>query len=91
MCVNVSVPAGLRAGVMRGLQVHLESVMPGVRERGLAVGQCLMNSLHSMSKEKQLHFDLRESSDVDSILKLSRSASYTLCIHIRVCTHHSDR
>lgn len=64
--------AELRSGVMRGVQVHLESDVPGVRERGLAVGQSLMNCLHSMPEGQQLHFDLRESSDVEAILKLAK-------------------
>lgn len=59
---------------MRGLQVHLDIPMPEVRVRGMAVGQCLMNALHSIPMEQQLHFDLGESSDVTDILKLARSA-----------------
>lgn len=59
---------------MRGLQVHLDIPMPGVRVRGMAVGQCLMNCLHSAPTDQQLHFDLGESSDVTEILKLARSA-----------------
>ena len=57
---------------MRGLQVHLDSALPGTRERGMAVGQCLMNCLHSVPTEQQLHFDLGENSDVVAILKLAR-------------------
>lgn len=70
--MSMSVPADLRAGAMRGLQVHLESAVTDVRERGLATGQCLMNCLHSMAPGKQLHFDLKDSADVEAILKLSR-------------------
>jgi telomere length regulation protein len=68
-------PAALRGGVMRGLQVHLDSALPGTRERGMAVGQCLMNCLHSVPTEQQLHFDLGENSDVVAILKLARPVS----------------
>ena len=58
---------------MRGLQAHLDNPEPGVRERGMATGQCLMNCLHSAPKEQQLHFDLAATSDVETILQLSRS------------------
>lgn len=57
---------------MQGLQVHLDTSVPGVRERGMAVGQCLMNCLHSVPIEKQLHFDLGENSDVVAILQLAK-------------------
>ena len=59
---------------MRGLQVHMECGVEGVRERGLAAGQCLMNTLHSVPKDKQLHFDLGDNPDVEAILQLARSA-----------------
>lgn len=59
---------------MRGLQVHLDSSVSGVRVRGMAVGQCLMNCLHSTPTDQQLHFDLGESSDVAAILQLARLA-----------------
>ena len=58
---------------MKGLQVHLEMAVPAVRERGMATGQCLMNFLYSAPKDQQLHFDLGESADVESILQLARS------------------
>ena len=65
--------AVLREGVLRGLQAHLDSCVPGVRERGMAAGQCLMNSLHSAPKDKELHFDLGESEDMQAILQLAKS------------------
>ena len=60
----------LKEGVMRGLQSHLDTAVPGVRERGMATGQCLMNTLHSRPTE-QLHFDLGENPEVESILQLA--------------------
>ena len=56
---------------MRGLQSHLDTPVPGVRERGMATGQCLINTLHSRPSEQQLHFDLGENPEVESILQLA--------------------
>ena len=62
----------LRSILMRGLQVYLECGVTSIRERGLAVGQCIMNTIHSTTKDKQLHFDLKDNSEVDDILKMAR-------------------
>lgn len=59
---------------MKGLQSHLETAVPGVRERGMVTGQSLLNTLHSRPKDQQLHFDLRENPDTESILQLARLA-----------------
>lgn len=56
---------------MRGLQVHLECPVSVVRERGMATGQCLINSLYSSHKQR-LNFDLSENDDVIAIMELSR-------------------
>ena len=66
--------AALKEGVMRGLQSHLETGVVGVRERGMATGQCLINILHPRPKDQQLHFDLGENPDVEAILELARLA-----------------
>ena len=76
--------AALREGVLRGLQVHLDSPVPGVRERGMTAGQCLMNSLHSLPSQQLLHFDLPDTEDTQAILQLARwiliNAPPALCV-----------
>lgn len=58
--------------------MHMDSAVPGVRERGLAAGQCLMNCLHSTPGVQQLKFELGDSSDVMDIFKLARSVHLVL-------------
>ena len=71
---------------MRGLQVHLDCPGPGVRQRGMAAGQSLMNCLHSDPTGEGLQFELGDSSDVAEILRLARSALLVLLQYLTQTT-----
>lgn len=58
---------------MAGLQTHMDSPLPAVRETGMTVGESLMNRLNpTLSEEQKLRFEYSSSEDIQALLRLAR-------------------
>ncbi len=57
---------------MAGIEAHIANSAESVREKGMVVGQYLMNTLYPLNSKDQLAFEHQETDDVKALLKLSR-------------------